>query len=371
MHIAENAVLAVYDRILRTGPWSPPGVSLIAARKMWPVTTGEHTVVAVLDTGVDYKHPDLAKNIIDGISVVPGQKQYTDDNGHGTHVAGIIAANKSLLGVAPGTKILVIKVFDKNGQGSNSNVARGIEWATRWRGPKKERVNVINLSLGGPIPNSFLYQKIIEAIKAGITVVCAAGNSGDGSEQKREISYPAYYKETISVGAVDLQSRIASFSNSNKHIDLVAPGVETYSTYPGNRYVKLSGTSMATPHISGSVALIYSRWFKRFGKYPSPEIVNTLLQYQSIDLGKVGFDELYGYGLFSFNPDGGKAIMVTSGEQYCEINRKQYPLPVVPSTNKGQMCGSYNALAEILGYDALFIPAGSEDNQQDLMQIWC
>ncbi|HEX3012165.1 MAG TPA: S8 family serine peptidase, partial [Syntrophomonadaceae bacterium] len=193
----------------------------------------------------------------------------------------------------------------------------------------------------------------------------------DGSSASREISYPAYYQETIAVGAVDLQAQIANFSNSNNQIDVVAPGVETYSTYPGGRYVKLSGTSMATPHITGAVALIYSRYLKRFKKYPSPEMVSTLLQYQSIDLGEAGFDELYGFGMFSFNPDGGKTIVITAGEKSCMINRQEQSLPIVPLTENTQMCGSYNALAEILGSNSLFIQTGFEDNKKDILRIWC
>lgn len=370
MHLWEDTILGVYEHTLSSDPWSPPGVSLLAARKLWPSTRGEGTVVAVLDTGVDAKHPDLAGNIVGGISLVPGEKSYADKHGHGTHVTGTIAANKFLLGVAPQAKILVVKVLDHKGQGSYAGIARGVEYATRWRGPKGERVNVINMSLGGPIPNTYLYQKILAAIQAGITVVCAAGNEGDGSTSRREISYPAYYKETIAVGAVDLQTRIASFSNSNDRIDVVAPGVETYSTYPGGKYVKLSGTSMATPHITGAVALIYSHYRKRFKKYPAPDMVSTLLQYQSIDLGQIGFDELYGFGMFSFNPDGGKAIVITAGDQSCTINRLQVPLPTVPIVQNNQMCGSLNALAEIMGSDALFVPA-TEENKKDTLQVWC
>ncbi|HEX3011252.1 MAG TPA: S8 family serine peptidase, partial [Syntrophomonadaceae bacterium] len=169
MHLADNNVLGIYDHTLAKEPWSPPGVSLIAARKIWPSTRGENTVAAVLDTGVDYRHPDLAANIIGGISLVPNEKDFMDEHGHGTHVAGTIAANKSLLGVAPKAKILAVKVLDKNGQGGYSSIARGIDWATNWRGPQGEKVNVINMSLGGPIPNKYLYEKITAAIKAGIT----------------------------------------------------------------------------------------------------------------------------------------------------------------------------------------------------------
>jgi major intracellular serine protease len=147
------------------------------------------------------------------------------------------------------------------------------------------------MSLGGPEPEMEMYQEILKGIKAGITVVCAAGNEGDGRKETEEISYPAYYKETIAVGAVNLQTRAANFSNTNSHIDVVAPGVDTYSTYPGGRYVKLSGTSMAAPHISGAVALIYSRYKKKFGTYPTSGTVSLLVDYICVDLGDTGFDD--------------------------------------------------------------------------------
>lgn len=370
MKTFEHYMLGIYRSVSKKQAWSPPGVSLLAARRMWASTQGEDSVVAVVDTGVDYNHPDLKANIIGGASFVATEKDYMDQNGHGTHVAGTIAANNQILGVAPAAKILVVKVLNKDGSGSYRGITSGLKFARQWRGPQGQKVNVINMSLGGPEPEAEMYKEILRGINSGITVVCAAGNEGDGREETHEISYPAYYQETIAVGAVNLQNRIANFSNTNEHIDIVAPGVETYSTYPGGRYVKLTGTSMAAPHISGAAALIYSRYKKRFGAYPSSGTVSLLLQYLSIDLGDVGFDDLYGYGMFTFNPDGGKAIQVLAGSPEYLINGQQYQWKNPPVIKAEEIHGSYSELSELLGCDSNFTTASEIPSTQGKMEIW-
>lgn len=342
VEILENLAVGTNKAIV------PPGVALLAAQRMWPSTKGGGTVTAVLDTGIDYTHPDLSKNVIGGVSFAANEKDYKDYNGHGTHVAGTIAANGSILGVAPETKLLAVKVLDQYGVGSYQQIVNGLDWARRWQGEKGEKVNVINMSLGGPISDTYLHNAVKKAVEAGITIVCAAGNEGDGQSDSQEISYPAYYPETIAVGAVNLQTGIANFSNSNDHIDIVAPGVDTYSTFLDGKYEKLSGTSMAAPHISGSVALYYSRYHIRFGSFPEPENVRRWLDFQSIDLGEAGYDELYGYGLFTFNLDGGKEIVMTAGNEIYRVNNKEKRLELAPFINNGALCGSLSELAVIL-----------------------
>lgn len=307
--------------------------------------------MAIIDTGVDYRHPDLAPNMIGGVSMVGGVKDYMDDNGHGTHVAGIIGANGKILGVAPDCKMLAIKVLNADGSGTIGDINRGIAWARNWKGPKGEQVAVINMSLGGPLPNPTMHAEIIKAVNQGITVVCAAGNSGDGNPNTDEISYPAYYAETVAVGAIDLATGVANFSNSNDSINVVAPGVETYSTYPDNRYIKLSGTSMASPHIAGAVALIYSRWKQRFESSPDAPTVRNLIDYQAIDLGNVGFDQLYGYGLFSFDPSGGKSIRIEVGERRYLVNNKESFFIEAPFMHGKLACADIREICNLLSTD--------------------
>ncbi|QGU00216.1 hypothetical protein SYNTR_1622 [Candidatus Syntrophocurvum alkaliphilum] len=361
----KHIIKGVYEDTLDIRPWSPPGVSLIAARRIWPSTRGENTVVAVLDTGIDYTHPDLEKNIIDGISFIRDEKDYMDYDGHGTHIAGTIAANKKLLGVAPETKILAVKVLNRYGIGSFQDITNGIRWVRNWRGEKGEVVNIINLSLGSSIPNTAMHKEIKKAYESGISIVCAAGNDSDIDNEVSIINFPAYYQESISVGAVDIKTNYANFSNTNDMIDLVAVGVDTYSTYPGGKYTFLSGTSMAAPHISGALALIYSRFFKRFKMYPSPEWVKLLLHFQSIDLGESGFNELVGYGLFSFNPDGGKNInFIANEKRYC-INDKTKLLKSAPLLYQGDLYLPIQNLSDILSSDSNYL-----NEQKDKLEVY-
>ncbi len=372
MYIVKPEIIQIYDSLFQKEKgWAPPGVSLIAARKMWPSTQGEGSVVAIIDTGIDCTHPDLKANVIGGISFVAGEPDYLDSNGHGTHVAGIIAANGALLGVAPQAKLLAVKVLSKDGFGSYSDIVQGLKWTRSWTGSAGEKVNVVNMSLGGPFPNTAMHQEIINLVEAGITVVCAAGNSGDADPDTREISYPAYYPESLAVGAVDLKTGIADFSDSNERIDIVAPGVDTYSTYPGGKYVKLSGTSMASPHIAGAAALICSRNLQRFGHYPSAQELKNMLNYQAIDLGTAGFDTLYGYGLFSFNIDGGKNITVIVGERRYTVNNKEYNLKKPPVSVDGVVYAPLEEICELLGVDSSYIGSdGSSDYPEGAVEIW-
>ncbi len=372
MKAFDHRIIGIFRSLAQPAPWSPPGVSLLAARRMWPATQGEEAVVAVLDTGIDYNHPDLKSNVIDGASFVEDEPDYMDKNGHGTHVAGTIAAHGKILGVAPAARVLAVKVLNQQGSGTYQGITAGLKYAREWKGPQGQRVNVVNMSLGGPEPDKEMYQEIILTINAGILVVCAAGNEGDGKQETREIAFPAYYDETIAVGAINMQTRAANFSNTNNHIDLVAPGVETYSTYPGGRYVKLSGTSMAAPHISGAAALIYSRYKKRFGTFPTPGTVGLLLKYLSIDLGEVGFDELYGYGVFSFNIDGGKAIQLAANAKKYSINGQEHEWNHIPVISEDSIQGALSELSDVLGCDSnTEMGGGALRKKQGKMEIWC
>ena len=254
------------------------GNDLVKAPEVWARGyTGQNVVVAVLDTGVDYNHSDLANNIWtntgeiagDGIDndlngyvddVIGWDFAYNDNNpndiqSHGTHVAGTIAGLNNgigITGVAYNAQIMPVKVLGDTGSGSFQNIADGIRYAA------DNGADVINLSLGGP--SSLLIRNAIEyAQNQGAVVVMAAGNSG-----LSEPGYPARYATDfgISVGAVDINGQIASFSNragldpSLNHV--VAPGVSIYSTIPGGGYSYKNGTSMATPHVAGVVALMLS-----------------------------------------------------------------------------------------------------------------
>ena len=239
------------------------GVEMIKAKSIWEESNkGEGVRIAVIDSGCDINHNSLKSNIV-------GVRNFTNEDdknpnividrvGHGTHVVGTIVANgnnNTVLGVAPKSNIYVLKAIDRTGSGKVSWVVNAIYYAI------EKKVDIISMSLGIGQNDAKLQKAVKEAVSKNIIVVCAAGNEGNGNAQDFEYSYPAAYVDVISVGAVDKKSVPASFSNANLVIDVVAPGVDILSTYPDNKFAVLSGTSMATPHVTGSLALL-KNWSK-------------------------------------------------------------------------------------------------------------
>lgn len=270
----------------------PEGVALIEAPSMWDKGfRGEGIVVAVLDTGIDKDHPMLKDRIIGGRNFTydGGVNDYDDFNGHGTHVAGTIVGTSQgqdgLFGVAPKAKVLALKVLDQEGSGFYSWIINGIRYAIKWRGPNGERVRVISMSLGGPQHVPDLEKAINEAIMAGIPVVVAAGNEGDDKEDTFEYAYPANYNHVISVSAVTNDKVIAPFSNNNKEVDVVAPGVDVLSSFPGGRFARISGTSMATPHVAGALALLIEEGEQAFDRILTESEIYALLVKRTVTLG--------------------------------------------------------------------------------------
>lgn len=264
----------------------PPGIRLINAPSIWSQTDkGLGNVVAIIDSGCDVNHPDLLDSII-------GTYNFTKDNnddihnvtdyiGHGTHVAGIIGArenSKGTVGVAPLSKLLILKVIDRNGRGSYENLKKALSYAGNWRGLNDEKVSVINISLGGNETDIELHQMLINLNLSGIITVTASGNYGDDNPKTDEILFPGYYKEVLQIGAIDLKKKIMPFSNSNNNIDFVAPGSEILSTYPSGSYRKLTGTSMAAPHIAGLISLILNQINRNNTELINAEVYSYLVK---------------------------------------------------------------------------------------------
>jgi subtilisin family serine protease len=237
-----------------------------------------------VDTGVDLDHPDLAGNVVSGYNVISPGAPPQDDHGHGTHVAGIVAAitnnNVGVAGVAGGCRIMPVKVLNNVGEGTDFDVATGIQWAA------DNGARVINMSLGSPDYSYALADAVDYAYGKNVLIVAAAGN--DGLES---ILYPAALPHVMAVGATDKIDGRASFSNYGNALDIVAPGVNIFSTLWDNSYTYLSGTSMATPHVAGVAALVLSL----HPEYTNDQ-VEKVLKAGCVDLGNPGWDPYYGYG---------------------------------------------------------------------------
>jgi subtilisin family serine protease len=226
----------------------------IDAPEAWGVSTGSSSViVAVVDTGVDYTHPDLAANCIAGYDFVNNDADPKDDHGHGTHCAGTIAAvgnnNIGVIGVAPDTKIMPLKFLDSSGTGYTSDAIEAYAWGYS-RGAR-----IFSNSWGGEGTNTAL-QDAINSYPDAI-FICAAGNSGLNTDTNSFSPSAMPNANILAVAATDHTDTLASWSNyGTRTVDVAAPGVNIYSTYPGNSYRRYSGTSMATPHVAGIAALV-------------------------------------------------------------------------------------------------------------------
>ena len=262
--------------------------------------------IAILDTGIDLNHPDL--NVYKQVTFVPGTSNGNDDDGHGTAVAGVAAAkdnSQGVVGVAPGARLWAIKVLDSNGMGSSSNIIKGIDYVTE----HAEEIDVVNLSFGAVGKNDALHNAIIRSVQAGVTYAAAAGNEGMDASNV----FPASYPEVIAVSAiVDTDGKcggistigttagkddtLASFSNYGPVVDLAAPGVIVKTTTIGDSYMSFSGTSAATAHVTGAVALYKS-------EHPDASPSDILDALKNLGSNQYTQCDGNGHGYFSGDPD--------------------------------------------------------------------
>ena len=264
-------------------------VNAVAGWSVYPnsyATSGGPTI-AVIDTGIDRNHPDLAAKLDTANSRCFGTlcflTGYEDDHGHGTHTAGTAAALTNnavgVAGVAVNSRIMALKVCDAVGTCNTSSVASAINWAA------SHGAKVISMSLGGG-GTTTMQTAVANAYNAGVTLVAAAGNDGNAT-----LNYPAAYSQVVSVAATDANDARASFSNANADVEIAAPGVNVLSTVSGDSYTTMSGTSMSTPHVAGLAALLK-------GQNPSwtPAQIRARMNACSDDLGSPGWDSSFGNG---------------------------------------------------------------------------
>ncbi|MGF9912101.1 S8 family peptidase [Paenibacillus ehimensis] len=277
------AVITPNDSLYRRYQWNLPQIETEAG---WNVSKGStDVIVAVVDTGVDLNHSDLRDHLISGFNAIQPGARPADDVGHGTHVAGVIGAlvnnNLGVAGMSWYNRIMPVKVLDSSGAGSTYAVAQGIIWAT------DHGAKVINMSLGNYADAQFLHDAIKYAYDRDVVLIAASGN-----DNTNRPGYPAAYPEVLGVAAVDARKQKAAFSNYGDYIGVTAPGVNIASTYPNNQYAALSGTSMASPHVTALAALIRS---------VNPKLKNTevyrIIRGTAMDLGPAGKDPYFGHGL--------------------------------------------------------------------------
>ena len=311
------------------------GLTTVNAFEAWDITRGTHdVVVGVLDTGIDWNHPDIAANMWNdsegyhGYNFIAGNRIPMDDNTngyddlgryiantytyHGTHVAGVIGAvannNIGIAGMAQAL-LMAVKVMNDSGEGTDATVASGIRWAV------DHGADVVTMSLGVDGASTVLQNAINYATSNGVVTVAASGNSGSSY-----ISYPAAYPSVIAVGAIDSTNRRASFSNFGDGLDVMAPGVGIYSTRGGgDGYHDLSGTSTAAPYVAGVAALMLS-----VNPALTTAEIGSVINSTAADISMTGYDTATGWGIVdaftAVNRIAGPTITITASPDYVSLN---------------------------------------------------
>ncbi len=271
------------DSFYRRYQWNLP---LIRMEQSWDISEGSpDVIIAIVDTGIDLHHPEFQGKLVGGYNVIEDNNNPNDDNGHGTHVSGIIAArtnnHEGIAGISWRSRLMPVKAIGADGSGTAFDIAQGIRWAT------DHGARVINLSVGNYTPSAALQEACTYAYNHNVVLVAATGN--DATDQP---GYPAAYKEVLGVSAVDHLKRFAEFSNFGNYVDVVAPGVDIPSTYIYGDYAALSGTSMACPHVTALASLILS-----VNPSLTSQEVMQLIRETAADLGRPGRDYYFGYGI--------------------------------------------------------------------------
>ena len=285
-------IISVARTLTQSQGW---GIKQLGVPDTWTITKGEGQTVMVIDTGYT-DHVDLSGATLQDSSRDFIGEGLKDLNGHSSHCCGIIGARDNtvgMVGVAPECKIITCKVLSKDGMGDYNGIIAALDYAIQ------VKPSVVSMSLGGPVDDTRVHDRIKTLYTMNIPVVCAAGNEGPG---ENTMGYPALYPEVIAVGAYDSDGNIADFSSHGSEVDFTAPGVKIYSTWLNNSYAVLDGTSMATPFMAGVVVLMLAKHAKQEKETGQndcktiEQIKQHLIKY-SRDKGVVGWDSTWGYGV--------------------------------------------------------------------------
>ena len=265
--------------------------------------------VAIVDTGIDCTHPDLDGNCMGGMDFVNGDNDPSDDHGHGTHVAGTVAAEDNgsgVVGVAPEAQLYGLKVLSASGSGYWSDIIAAIEWAA------DNGIQVTNNSYGGGYPGSIVEAAFDASYAQGVLHIAAAGNSGSCAGTENSVGYPARFASVVAVAATMSNDARPCFSSTGPDVEIAAPGVSVNSTRMGGGYVAFSGTSMASPHVAGAAALVIASGID------SNADVRQRLDNAADDLGVAGRDTHYGFGMVdpsgsiaAFPPNASPQVTIT------------------------------------------------------------
>lgn len=290
--------------------WGHTNLNLVEAHK---VTKGKGVKIAILDTGCDMNHRDLKGRVVASKDETNSRSGPSDVQGHGTHCAGIALGSENgtgIVGAAPEASLIVGKVLGDSGSGSVDGIARGIVWST------EQGADVISMSLGGPGADSWIPPALAKAEAAGVIVVAAAGNEGPGANT---CGYPGLYPACIAIGATDKSNAVAAFSSRCGAVYVGVPGAGILSSYPGDRFATLSGTSMATPYVAGLAALWVAA-HPEVAKKDRPKAFREALKVACKDLAPTGRDTATGFGL----PD---AVKLVAGGSTPPVDPPPVPMP--------------------------------------------
>jgi thermitase len=291
-------------------------LSNIQAFEAWDITTGAAVPIAIIDTGVFADHPDLAGRVLPGYNAINETADSNDDNGHGTAVAGLIAAATDngigVAGMCWGCNILPVKVLNAQGGGNDAGVARGVRWAV------DNGARIINMSLGGTGDSRLLREAIDYALARNVLVVASSGNE---RSEGNAPNYPAAYPEVVAVGATGNTDVVTGFSNTGDYVDLTAPGVGLWTTLVDGGYGPPNGTSFASPYVAGAAGLV---WTVR-GDLGYQDIA-CILAASADDKGAPGKDVEYGWGRLNVL----RALQLAQTYQGCPLNQAPAPPEPVP-----------------------------------------